>query len=589
MSRRKARLQIFAASWCAISCAALVEASTSIQFTRGEIAQMSTLWETDTVSISPLANAQYPQFGGAWDFIFPRASISDDGDVHIDMAIDAAGTGRTGNNTGASPIICEIVNVTAAQVNYVLARSGRQAIFRGIFRFYTEHTSERHFELHPALELAVWNGAAFAPDSDYRANVAAVPDGATHTSTTLVNLLNGSQTVTATVGPDNVQVNLLFPSPSVNYVQYDGVAMSGVISDAVSDYFLFRPDIVPSATVKCRIISHTAAATQASALAANQRMTLNALTRTDMAAINAHVAALNAGQTDTFARPVEFILLGLPGIGPAPSPTPSPAQPSVLNISTRAQIETGDNALIAGFIIQGSAPKKIVVRSIGPSLARAGVAGALADPVLALFDGNGNVIGRNDNWRQSQPGGVVTNDQAPEIQADNLAPSDDAESALIATLNVGRYTALVKGVNNTTGIGLAEVYDIEQSAPSRLANISARGFVQPGDRAMIGGFIVANQPAKVVVRALGPSLSAQGVASTLADPMLELRDANGALIAANDNWRSDQETQLIASGLAPNDDRESAMVKTITPGNYTAIVRGVNNGSGIALVEIYNP
>lgn len=292
---------------------------------------------------------------------------------------------------------------------------------------------------------------------------------------------------------------------------------------------------------------------------------------------------------DTFARPVEFILLGLPNVGPAPSPTPTPARPSLLNVSTRVQIGAGDDVLIAGFIVQGNAAKKVIVRGIGPSLTEAGVHGALADPSLELRDGNGTMIGTNDNWRASQPGGVVTNNQAAEIEANNLAPSNDAESALIATLNPGAYTAVIRGVNNTTGVGLAEVYDVDQDAPARLVNLSARGFVQPGDRAMIGGFIVGNQPAKVVVRAIGPSLITLEVPGALADPTLELRDVNGALIASHDNWRTTQETEITASGLAPANDAEAAILTTIAPGNYTAIARGVNDTSGIALVEIYNP
>ncbi|MFN2475943.1 MAG: hypothetical protein ABR526_06340 [Chthoniobacterales bacterium] len=564
-------------------------ASTTIQFTRAEIAQMARLWETDTFAISNLANAQYPQFSGAWQFIFPHRSISGDGDIHVDMGLDSAGNGASGNNTSESPIVCEVINANSSQLNEITAQAGRQATFRGIFRLYTEHASERHFELHPVLERDGWNGSAFVPEVDYHGNVVPVPDGSTHASSTLVNLLNGSQTITATITSDNASANLLLPSPSVNYVQYDGTALSSVISDAVSDYFLFRPSIVPSATVKCRIIAHTAEAMQSSSLRANQSVTVNALTRTDMAAIATRVASLNAGQSDTFARPIEFILLGLPAIGPAPAPTPAPTSPSLLNVATRAQIGTGDNVLIAGVIVQGSGTKKIMLRAIGPSLSSQGVSGALRDPFLELHDRNGVLIGMNDNWRVSQPGGVVTSDQAAEIQATNLAPSDDAESALIATLVPDVYTSVVGGVNGATGIGVAEVYDIDQNAPAHLANLSSRGVVRRGDDVLIGGFIVANQPTKVVLRAIGPSLTNQGVPGALADPTLELHDVNGVLIAANDNWRSDQETELRQSGLAPTNELEAAMVKTLAPGNYTAIVSGHDAASGIALVEIYNP
>lgn len=575
----------------AASCAlvASAAASTTIRFTRGEITQMAALWETDTLAISPLATAQYPQFNGAWQFIFPHRSISDDGDIHIDMGTDAAGSGAAGNNVSESPIICEVINAKAAQLNELTAQPGRQATFRGIFRFYTEHASERHFELHPVVERADWNGSGFAADVDYHGNVAAVPDGATHASSTLVNLLNGSQSITAKVTSDNGSADLLLPSPSVNYVQYDGTVLSGVISDAISDYFLFRPSIVPSAEVKCRVVAHTAAAVPSRDLRANQSVTINALTRTDMAAIDAHVARLNGGQSDTFARPIEFILLGLPNIGPTPDPTPTPATPSLLNVSTRAQIGTGDNVLIGGLIVQGNARKKIVVRAIGHSLANRGVPGTLGDPALELHDSNGVLIGTNDNWRVSQQGGMVMSDQTAEIEANNLAPSDDAEAALIATVDPAAYTTVARGVNGTTGVGLVEIYDIDQSAPAHLANLSSRGLVQPGDDVLIAGFIVGHQPARVVLRAIGPSLTRGGLSGALTDPLLELRDPNGALIAANDNWRSDQETELTQSRLAPPDDAEAAIVKTLPPGNYTAIVRGHDNASGIAVVEIYNP
>ena len=568
--------------------AATASASTSITFTRAEIDAMARLWETDTVVISPLVNAQYPQFAGYWQFIFPRSSISGDGDIHIDMGLDPAGTGKTGNNTGASPIVTEVTNASSTQLNHLLSLSGAQALPRGIFRFYTEHANERHFELHPAVQLQKWNGAQFVTDSDYHQNIASVPDGATHASSTLVNLLNGSQTVTATVESDNSHVDLTFPSPSVNYVQYDGTATSSVISDAVSNYFLFQPNLVPSATVRCRLVAKTASENVANTLSSNRTVTVNALTRTDMAAVSARVARLSAGQSDTFARPVEFIVLGLSNVGPTPSPTASPTpSPSLLNISTRLRVGTGDNVLISGFIVQGNAPKKIILRGIGPSLTAAGLVGVLTDPMLELHDADGTLIGSNDNWRTTQPGGVISGDQVAAIQASTVAPTNDAESAIIATLSPRSYTAIVRGVQNQTGIALTEVYDLDQAATSRLANISTRGFVETGNNVMIAGFIIGNQPTKIIVRAIGPSLTRAGIVSPLGDPMLELRDGNGDLIAANDNWRSDDEANILATTLAPSDDLEAALVRNLAPGNYTAIVRGKNNATGIALAEVY--
>jgi plastocyanin len=272
---------------------------------------------------------------------------------------------------------------------------------------------------------------------------------------------------------------------------------------------------------------------------------------------------------------------------PTPSPIPTPTAaptatptggPSTFgNISTRLRVETGDNVLIGGFIVTGTQPKKIIARAIGPSLP---LAGALADPVLELRNSSGGLIASNDNWRS---------DQEAEIIATTIPPSNDLESAIVATLpaNSSAYTAIVRGVNNGTGIGVVEAYDLDQTVDSKLANISTRGFVQTGDNVLIGGLIVVGQnPLRVIVRAIGPSLSVPG---KLADPTLELRDANGGLVRANDNWRSDQEAEIIATTIPPTNDLESAIVETL-PANgasYTAIVRGVNNTTGVAVVEAY--
>ena len=294
----------------ALAALATAQAATTITFTRAEVSSMALLWETDCAAVSPLANAQYPGYSGLWQFIFPRGPVLDDGDIHVDMALDATATGSSGNNTGASPIICEVINARAGELDHLLALRGRQAVFRGIFRFYTEHKAERHFELHPVTALQVWNGSTFADDTDYHGHVAAVSDGASHTSATLTNLLDGSQKVTAGVTLDNDHIIFTFPSPGVNYVQYDGTALSGVQRDAVSAYFLFRPNLVPEVPVRCRMVDNTTAAGVASALSPGQNVTVNALTRTDMAAIGAQIAGMSAGQSNTFPRPVELILLG---------------------------------------------------------------------------------------------------------------------------------------------------------------------------------------------------------------------------------------------------------------------------------------
>ena len=250
-----------------------------------------------------------------------------------------------------------------------------------------------------------------------------------------------------------------------------------------------------------------------------------------------------------------------------------------LNISGRVNVGTGDNVAIGGFIVTGSDPKKVIVRGIGPSLQSKGVVNFLADPTLELRDQNQVLITSNDNWKDTQQ---------TEIEQSGLAPSNDAESAIVATLNPGAYTAILRGQNNGTGIGLVEVYDLDPTANSTLANISTRGFVGTGDDVIIGGFIVGNGEYPIMeVRAIGPSLMSSGVAAPLLDPTLELHDLNGALLASDDDWRDGQESAIQASGLAPSDDRESAIMASLGPGNYTAVVRGKNNTTGVALVEAY--
>ena len=250
--------------------------------------------------------------------------------------------------------------------------------------------------------------------------------------------------------------------------------------------------------------------------------------------------------------------------------------------------------MIAGFIVQGSAPKRVLIRAAGPSLTQFGVPNALANPRLELHDTN-NTIGMNDNWQTTQIGGVIASDQVAEIQNSGLAPRDPLESALIATLAPGTYTAIVQGVNSGTGVGIVEAYDLNAASGSILANISTRGFVQTGDNVMIGGFFIVTQPTRVIIRATGPSLTQFGVPDALANPQLELHDAT-SLIGRNDDWQttqigglitSDQVAAIQNSQLAPTNPAESAIIATLPPGSYTAIVRGVNNTTGNALVEVY--
>ena len=251
------------------------------------------------------------------------------------------------------------------------------------------------------------------------------------------------------------------------------------------------------------------------------------------------------------------------------------------NVSTRAFVQTGDNVAIGGFIITGSGPKKVILRAIGPSLTQYHIANPLADPVIELHNSSRALIASNDNWMDA------SNHQA--ISDSGLAPSNNLESAILTSLDPGAYTAIVRGVNNGTGVALFEGYDLDRTASSKLGNISTRGFVQTGDNVMIGGLIISGASSEdVIVRAIGPSLTQYGVANALADPMLELHDSNGALIVSNDNWKDTQQTEIQATGLAPSYDAESAIVRTLSPGNYTAIVRGKNNTTGVALVEVYS-
>ncbi len=257
----------------------------------------------------------------------------------------------------------------------------------------------------------------------------------------------------------------------------------------------------------------------------------------------------------------------------------------LLNISSRLHVQTGENVLIAGFIIGGSDPKKVMLRGIGPSLSAFGVPGVLADPTLELHDAS-TTLETNDNWKTRADG----SSQQAVIEATGIAPTNDLESAIVRTLpaNNAGYTAIVRGKNNTTGVGVVEAYDLDTAANSKLGNISTRGLVETGDNILIGGFIAGNGLTKVLIRAIGPSLANFGITNPLLDPTLELHDNSGTTIATNDDWQTTQESEIIATGIPPTDPRESAIVSTLPPGAYTAVVRGKNNATGIAVVEIYN-
>jgi len=299
------------------------------------------------------------------------------------------------------------------------------------------------------------------------------------------------------------------------------------------------------------------------------------------------------GSNDATTASCELYDPSAPGPTPTPTatptasatPTPTPTPARSLNISARARVQTGNNAMIGGFIVTGNVAKKVIIRALGPSTMKFGFTGTLADPVLELRGPDGSLILANDNWKDNP-------DQALLIQASGLPPQDDLESAIVATLPPAGYTAIVTGKSGGTGIGLVEVYDLEQNTSSKLANLSTRAFVETGDNVLFAGFILggASGSPRIFVRALGPSLGGLGIANPLADPTLELRDQNGGLIAFDDNWKDNpaQATQITAAGLQPRDDLEAVIAIAPPPGIYTAIVTGRNAGTGVGIVEVYN-
>ena len=244
------------------------------------------------------------------------------------------------------------------------------------------------------------------------------------------------------------------------------------------------------------------------------------------------------------------------------------------NLSTRGSVGTGDDVLIGGIIVSGSTSKRVILRAISPPLGT----GVLQDPILDLHGATGATLQTNDDWRYGPE---------LEIEASALAPTGDYDSAIVAVLSPGNYTAILHGYAHSSGIALVEAYDLNLTGGSRLVEMSTRGNVRTGNDILIGGFIVLNGATNVLLRAIGPELTAFGVSNALQDPTLELRNGNGALIEANDDWKSDNQQAITDTGAPPTNDRESAIVRNLVPGSYTALVRGKNGTTGIALVEIY--
>jgi hypothetical protein len=268
-----------------------------------------------------------------------------------------------------------------------------------------------------------------------------------------------------------------------------------------------------------------------------------------------------------------------PTATPTPTPGPSPVPVPLGNVSTRAQVGIGDEVLIGGFVLDGSGTKRVIVRALGPSLASHGITNALHDPVLELHNSRGNLIFANDNWKDSQEGWIA---------ATRRSPSDDRESAIVANLAAGGYTAIVRGKNGARGISLIEVYDLQNSSLSRLENISTRGFVGTGENVMIAGLNVSGtRVAKVYFRALGPSLAAYGIATPLPDPRLDVFNSQGARMSWNDNWKDFQQAAIEATGMPPVNTFDSAIRINLNPGNYTAVMSGVGASAGVGLVEAF--
>jgi uncharacterized delta-60 repeat protein len=288
-----------------------------------------------------------------------------------------------------------------------------------------------------------------------------------------------------------------------------------------------------------------------------------------------------------------FLLSGPYKIGGASKVTPLIrlviAQAGAVNISTRLGVGTGDNVLIEGFIVDGPAgsSKKILVRALGPSLTQFGIGDALPNPILEIHNASDVIVATNDDWKTTQIGGLITGDQFAEINATGAAPANTLESAVIASLQPGSYTAVVRGAGNGRGTGVVDAFDLNAGSSARLANIATRGVVEPGEKLMIAGFIVQNGAVKLVVRAIGPSLQQFGISNALSDTTLQLRDQQGTILLENDDWQATQKQELESIGLQPSHDREAALVTTIQPGLYTAQIRGKGNESGVGVVQVY--
>ena len=411
--------------------------------------------------------------------------------------------------------------------------------------------------------------ATVAPTATATATATVAPT-ATATATATV-APTATATATATVAPTATATATATVAPTATATATATVAPTATATATAT--------VAPTATATATAtVAPTATATVAPTATATATATV-APTATATVAPTATATATIAPTATATATPIATATATATAT-PTASPTATPAQ--LLNISTRANVLTGDNILIGGFIITGNNPKKVLIMAKGPSLNVNGtpVPGRMLDPTLELHAGNGSLMTSNDNWKDSP--------ERAQIEATGLAPSDDRESAILRTLDPGVYTGVLIGKNNSTGIASVEIYDVDAN-DSILGNISSRGLVDTGDNVMIGGFIAGNQNGntKVLVRGIGPSLQGK-VPNPLSDPILELHDSNGNTLETNDNWKdSPNRAQIEATGIPPSNDLESAIIRMVSPAGYTAILRG-KTGNGIAVVEIYN-
>jgi hypothetical protein len=297
-----------------------------------------------------------------------------------------------------------------------------------------------------------------------------------------------------------------------------------------------------------------------------------------VAIMNSHVSDIDTIQADDIAGVHALYANG-------PAYQSGVDAPVLKNISTRGFVGADDNLLVGGFIVQGS-PATVILRATGPSLSAIGISGLLEDPTITVYDSDQVQVATNDDW--------FTSADAETIASFHLDPPNSRESALYLTLQPGAYTAVVQSFSDaqtppSTGLGLFELYDLGTSG-GRAGNISTRGQVLGGDNVLIGGMIVGGtDPKTLIVRAIGPSLGAFAIANPLSNPTLDVHDSNGAIVQSNDDWQQGPDAQTITDDeLAPSDPKESALLSTLNPGAYTAIVQGVGGVTGVGLVEVYD-